>query len=290
MTSIQIAVHKRERLPDDPLPAWQADVVGDGFDYHGAGATPNEALFRVAAYWDAIERDMRPLQPVAPSAAINPAECLDLARYLSEISTLGLPVNGLAIRNIRRAAEILREIAGPIPCPCTLVQQDESCPIGFPSLVCEICDGKGHVEQRVGVPASYSAMCSDCPPAGHVCDTRCDACPRRDLQPAPAPDKPPRHIVLTARLIDAIEDWRSSIEEFTLDRMRAIGRTPNGREILFRSIDAPSGLHGIEAGSFSLHASTFGLARSSRERKQHCLEILEQRRIPQIDDIAARTI
>lgn len=30
-------------------------------------------------------------------------------------------------------------------CHCTKIQQDESCPIGYPSLLCEICDGKGVV-------------------------------------------------------------------------------------------------------------------------------------------------
>ncbi|URQ76204.1 MAG: hypothetical protein NBV76_05435 [Candidatus Ochrobactrum gambitense] len=28
-------------------------------------------------------------------------------------------------------------------CPCTLIQQDETCLVGYPSLLCEICDGKG---------------------------------------------------------------------------------------------------------------------------------------------------
>lgn len=30
-------------------------------------------------------------------------------------------------------------------CSCTLSQQDESCPVGYPSLLCDICDGKGVV-------------------------------------------------------------------------------------------------------------------------------------------------
>lgn len=34
---------------------------------------------------------------------------------------------------------------GGAPCHCTTIQQDETCPIGYPSLVCEDCDGKGHV-------------------------------------------------------------------------------------------------------------------------------------------------
>ncbi|WP_247997029.1 hypothetical protein [Brucella tritici] len=28
-------------------------------------------------------------------------------------------------------------------CPCTTIQQDETCPVGYPSLLCETCDGKG---------------------------------------------------------------------------------------------------------------------------------------------------
>lgn len=28
-------------------------------------------------------------------------------------------------------------------CACTKIEQDESCPVGYPSLLCEICDGKG---------------------------------------------------------------------------------------------------------------------------------------------------
>jgi hypothetical protein len=31
-------------------------------------------------------------------------------------------------------------------CPCTKIQQDETCPVGYPSLLCEICDGKGVVQ------------------------------------------------------------------------------------------------------------------------------------------------
>lgn len=31
-------------------------------------------------------------------------------------------------------------------CECTKIQQDETCPVGYPSLLCEICDGKGVVQ------------------------------------------------------------------------------------------------------------------------------------------------
>lgn len=30
------------------------------------------------------------------------------------------------------------------PCPCTMIEQSEDCPIGYPSMVCGVCEGKGH--------------------------------------------------------------------------------------------------------------------------------------------------
>lgn len=32
-----------------------------------------------------------------------------------------------------------------MPCTCTMIEQDETCPVGYPSLICDACDGKGHV-------------------------------------------------------------------------------------------------------------------------------------------------
>jgi len=31
-----------------------------------------------------------------------------------------------------------------VPCPCTLIEQDEDCPVGYPSMICGICEGRGH--------------------------------------------------------------------------------------------------------------------------------------------------
>lgn len=140
------------------------------------------------------------------------------------------------------------------PCPCTKIEQDPSCPIGFPSLLCEICDGKGHIEA-----ASIQI--------------------HRDLRR--------RHIVLTARMIAAIDDWRDHLREF--DPQSATGISTDGRLILFRSSENPSSLYGISADSYSTHASAHRLGRTARDRLQHCRKIMEQRRIPQIDDIAARS-
>lgn len=35
-----------------------------------------------------------------------------------------------------------------VACPCTLIEQDEDCPVGYPSLLCGACDGKGHTTQE----------------------------------------------------------------------------------------------------------------------------------------------
>lgn len=30
-----------------------------------------------------------------------------------------------------------------VPCPCTLIEQDDDCPVGYPSMICGICEGTG---------------------------------------------------------------------------------------------------------------------------------------------------
>ena len=35
-----------------------------------------------------------------------------------------------------------------VACPCTLIEQDESCPVGYPSLLCGACNGVGHTTQE----------------------------------------------------------------------------------------------------------------------------------------------
>ena len=34
-----------------------------------------------------------------------------------------------------------------VGCPCTLIEHDEDCPIGYPSLLCGICEGTGNATQ-----------------------------------------------------------------------------------------------------------------------------------------------
>lgn len=38
-------------------------------------------------------------------------------------------------------------MAETVDCPCTLIEQDEDCPVGYPSLLCGICQGKGSTTQ-----------------------------------------------------------------------------------------------------------------------------------------------
>ena len=42
-----------------------------------------------------------------------------------------------------------------VPCPCTMIEQDETCPVGYPSLLCEDCDGKGHLLVRPPIGAIH---------------------------------------------------------------------------------------------------------------------------------------
>lgn len=33
-------------------------------------------------------------------------------------------------------------------CECVKIEQDETCPVGFPSLLCDTCDGIGRVSAK----------------------------------------------------------------------------------------------------------------------------------------------
>lgn len=60
--------------------------------------------------------------------------------YVSELEELAE-----AIRALAPASADQDRKRKYVDCPCTTVQQDETCPVGYPSLLCEICDGKGVV-------------------------------------------------------------------------------------------------------------------------------------------------
>ncbi len=56
----------------------------------------------------------------------------------------------VTVGDLRQARKLLSLLSALEPsaadCPCTLIQQDETCLVGYPSLLCEICDGKGVVQ------------------------------------------------------------------------------------------------------------------------------------------------
>lgn len=45
-------------------------------------------------------------------------------------------------------------------CECVKVEQDESCPVGYPSLLCDECDGVGYVAAK-GWIKGLLERCSD---------------------------------------------------------------------------------------------------------------------------------
>lgn len=49
------------------------------------------------------------------------------------------------------------------PCPCTLIEQDESCPIGYPSMICGVCRGIGSTtpEQVTALACEMIKISSD---------------------------------------------------------------------------------------------------------------------------------
>lgn len=41
-------------------------------------------------------------------------------------------------------------------CPCTTIEQDEDCPVGYPSLLCGACKGTGHT-----APETVTALAAE---------------------------------------------------------------------------------------------------------------------------------
>jgi len=50
-----------------------------------------------------------------------------------------------------------------VPCPCTLIEQDEECPIGYPSMICGVCKGVGNTtsEQVTALACEMIKIASD---------------------------------------------------------------------------------------------------------------------------------
>lgn len=55
------------------------------------------------------------------------------------------------------------KLVGTVPCPCTLIEQDEDCPVGYPSMVCGVCKGIGNTtpEQVTALACEMIKIASD---------------------------------------------------------------------------------------------------------------------------------
>ncbi len=50
-----------------------------------------------------------------------------------------------------------------VPCPCTMIEQDEDCSIGYPSMLCGVCEGTGNTtpEQVTALACEMIKIASD---------------------------------------------------------------------------------------------------------------------------------
>lgn len=50
-----------------------------------------------------------------------------------------------------------------VPCPCTTFEQDEDCPVGYPSMICGVCKGTGNTtpEQVTALACEMIKIASD---------------------------------------------------------------------------------------------------------------------------------
>lgn len=59
MTTIDVKLYPQQRseefLADHPVERWRCDILAEGGDHHGVGATAPEALMRAAQQWRAWE-------------------------------------------------------------------------------------------------------------------------------------------------------------------------------------------------------------------------------------------
>ncbi len=57
LDEVEIRLYRRVRFEGDKEPPfWQVDVFHEYKDYHAVGATPAEALGRLAVFWESRDR------------------------------------------------------------------------------------------------------------------------------------------------------------------------------------------------------------------------------------------
>ncbi|MGM4909158.1 hypothetical protein [Rhizobium sp. 768_B6_N1_8] len=105
-----------------------------------------------------------------PHTTLSPRKVCDNAEALTR------PIIGIENRTAQEVFAImcdrirLADIPSPspqlvvtVPCPCTLIEQDEDCPVGYPSLLCGVCKGQGHTtpEQVTALACEMIKIASD---------------------------------------------------------------------------------------------------------------------------------
>lgn len=78
-----------------------------------------------------------------------PAQQLLHIKYAAEeyVDKHGIQYSGGIVERSFKAGALWAEQKA-VSCPCTLIEQDEDCPIGYPSMICGICEGNGHTTQE----------------------------------------------------------------------------------------------------------------------------------------------
>lgn len=86
------------------------------------------------------------MTPTLPEEAVKAPERIRVAQDAEGFWTCREAISG-STEYIRADLAFLSVQGAPAnACQCTKIQQDETCPVGYPSLLCEICDGKGVVQ------------------------------------------------------------------------------------------------------------------------------------------------
>ena len=109
-----------------------------------------------------VEAEVKRVSKDATAMMIDPVIVTALiARIREQDATIKRMDEALEILIDPNAGEIDRKLAikdaraarkEPTHCPCTLIQQDETCPVGYPSLLCETCKGTGVLPARKEQP------------------------------------------------------------------------------------------------------------------------------------------
>ncbi|MGN7962146.1 hypothetical protein, partial [Brucella sp. 22210] len=121
----------------------------------GADFTRENQEFALAVYNEAWTHGIRPLDqstaaaPHLAAVRVNSDQIEAARKAVEELAHVQM---NLPLEDWSRISSAILSALEPSAntCPCTKIQQDETCPVGYPSLLCEICDGKGVLQPSAG--------------------------------------------------------------------------------------------------------------------------------------------